>query len=426
MSLKASNSAQPSRVDLQESSESDSSSRAVSGAHLNEIRQRLLVEPKSLPEAYVSWALEVHSFLSGTRGIARWTQSHKETVQEMAAKEGGVSKRGFLYTARRGSSSVSEDEREDMVLRFNSLTGRSWSPLGATGYRSFAAQYLSKFSIPSGAWTWRILEEGKIQRGNGRETTGIGEGLGESLALAHEEFEKLTSWGSPWSSSWTLLTILDTANDLWAEENLGKHAWRLAILFGAQNIAVTQADLMALTGLADRPVRRLLGRWKANPLGLVMEEKVGRSKYYVLAFHSVLHPDGSMYSGHLGDKTRLYAAMGRDQKERATAARRGTPEGAIAWKAANPRTRQTFLDDLPEATAQEWRELVERGDELEIHAYLVEQAKEAGAVPSTPETCVVMTAVQVSVKRPAQEFLETAELSAKVAEMRKRVVSRVA
>ncbi|MEU6651305.1 hypothetical protein ABZ904_18130 [Streptomyces sp. NPDC046900] len=388
------------RTDLQESAE------RVSGHHLNEIRQRLLVDPKSLNEAHVAWALEVHPFLSGTRGIARWTHQHKETVQEMAAKEGGVSRHQLLYTARRGTSSISSEEREDMVLRFNSLAGRSWTPLGATGYRSFAAQYLSKTNIPSGPWTERILEDKNPQRGNGRETTGIADELVNDLVNAHEDFEKLTDWGSPRSWSHTLMTILDPSNDVWAEEGndaLGKHAWRLAVLFGVRDIFVTQTDLMALTGLAERPVRRLLDRWKKGSMRLAVEAKVGRTKVYTLLFHSVLDPDGMMFCGHLGDKTKLNAAMAKDAKERATAARRGTPEGAIAWKAANPRTRQAFLDDLPRDADQVWRELVERGDEMEMYEHLVAQAKEAGSVPSTPEALVEKAAVA----RPAQESLGT-------------------
>ncbi|MFJ2794042.1 hypothetical protein ACIPDW_25655 [Streptomyces sp. NPDC087290] len=40
--------------------------------------------------------------------------------------------------------------------------------------------------------------------------------------------------------------------------------------------------------------------------------------------------------------------------------------GVIAWRAANPRTRQAFLDKLPEDADVIWRELVERGEELEV------------------------------------------------------------
>jgi hypothetical protein len=353
------------------------------------------MEPKSLPEATIAWALETHDFLSGTRGISRWADLHKETVQQIAGPTGGTSEFKFLYTATRGRSSVIEEEREDMVLRFNSLAGRSWTPLGPSGYRSFAAQYLSKYFIPSGSWTLRILEDGEPQRGNGRKTTGIGESpldnaerLEEQLLLAQEKISSLTDWGMVRGDSWTLLTILDPANDSWTDEQYGKHAWRLAVLFAGQDVVLTQKDVMALTGLAESPVRRLLKKWKEAYL--VTEEKVGRSKHFFFGFYSVLNPNGRMYDGHLGDKTKLYAAMARDQKERATAARRGTPEGAIAWKAANPRTRQAFLDELPEDAAQEWRELVEQGDELAMYEYLIEQAKEAGPVPDSPAALVQM------------------------------------
>lgn len=378
-------------IDLQgkperSSPRSRSEAQEINGAHLNEMRQRLLLEPKALNEVYIAWALEIHSFLSGTRGIARWTHSHKETIQELAGPDGGLSRRKFLYTSTRGRSSVIEEEREDMVLRFNSLAGRSWS-WTSTGYRSFAAQFFSKTSIPSSPLVRKIMEEGKAQRGNGRETTGIAEDLEEALVLAEKEFEKVTEWGTARSWTHNLMTALDPAADTWAEdgEGLGKHAWRLAVLFGVQDIFVTQQDLMALTGLAERPVRRLLDRWKKNPQGWMYEFKVGRTKVYALMFFALLDTRGDLNCGHWADKTKLMTAMGKDAKERATAARRGTPEGAIAWKACGPRTRQAFLDELPQEADPQWRELVEAGDELACHAYLVGQTREAGPVPSTPE-----------------------------------------
>ncbi|WP_326755120.1 hypothetical protein OH738_10675 [Streptomyces hirsutus] len=377
------------------------SSEKVSGHHLNEIRERLLLEPRALNEATIAWALEIHPFLSATRGIARWTGAHKETVQQIAGPTGGTSDFKFLYTASRGRSSVIEEEREDMQLRFNSLAGRSWTPLGPSGYRHYAAQYLSEVPIPSGAWAERILEEKDSQRSNGREIAGIREELVNDLVKTSEEFEKLEGWDLDWSR--TLLRILDPADDQWAEEGdyaWGKQAWRLAVLFGARDIFVTAKDLEALLGLKERQVRNLLNRWTEG-LALAVEEKVGRTKIYTLMFHSILHPDGMAYLGYTGRKNRMFAAMQRDTKERATAARRGTPEGAIAWKAANPRTRQAFLDDLPEDADPVWRELVERGGELEMHDHLVAQAKEAGPVPSTPEVLVEEAAVQ-----PAQESME--------------------
>ncbi|MEU6181187.1 hypothetical protein [Streptomyces coeruleorubidus] len=379
-SLNSSGQIPPGRTDLQESSE------RVSGRHLNEIRERLLLQPEARREATIAWALETHSFLSGTRGIGRWCHMHKETVQQIAGPTGGTSDFKFLYTATRGRSSVIEEEREDLELRFNSLAGRTWSPLGPSGYRQSSAQYLSEVPMPSGGWTLKVLEEGKIQKGNGRIVAGIGEGLIEDLVLASEEIGKLKDWGTPRSWSYNLLTLLDPANDCWTEEKLGKAAWHLAVLFAGQDILVTAKDLQYLLGLKERMVRYLLAHWEEQ--GFLVMEKVGRTKVYTLLFHSVLSPEGCMYDGHLGDKTKLYAAMGRDAKERATAARRGTPEGAIAWRAANPRTRQAFLDELPEDADPVWRELVERGDEVEMYEHLVVQAEEAGSAPSTPAALV--------------------------------------
>lgn len=154
---------------------------------------------------------------------------------------------------------------------------------------------------------------------------------------------------------------------------------------------------MALTGLAESPARRLLKKWKSS--FLVNEEKVGRSKHYLFGFYAALNPNGRMYEGHLGDKTKLHAATVRDAKERATAARRGTPAGAVAWKAANPRTRQAFLDALPQDADPVWRKLVEEGDELAMHAHLVAQEAEARSVPSTPAVLVE----EAAVVQPARE-----------------------
>ncbi|MEU5030197.1 hypothetical protein [Streptomyces milbemycinicus] len=398
------------RTDLQEFSEK------VSGRHLNEIRERLLLEPKARREATIAWSIKIHPFLSATRGIARWTNQHKETVQQIAGPTGGLSDFKFLYTATRGHSSVIEEEREGMELRFNSLAGRSWSPLGADGYRQGSAQYLSEVPIPSTPWTLKILEDGKIQKGNGRILAGIGDMLVEDLILASEEIKKLEDWGTPGSWSHNLLTLLDPANDSWTDEKLGSYAWHLAVLFAGQDILVTSKDLQHLLGIKERMVRYLVAQWEKQ--SFVVTEKVGRTKVYTLLFHSVLHPDGSMYDGHLGDKTKLYAAMGRDQQERATAARRGTPEGAIAWKAANPRTRQAFLETLPEDADAVWRELVERGDEMEMYEHLMAQVKEVGSVPSTPEVLVDEAAVQ-----PAQESLEVPKPIDRevLAEMRARI-----
>ncbi|MFI1781778.1 hypothetical protein [Streptomyces rubiginosohelvolus] len=163
---------------------------------------------------------------------------------------------------------------------------------------------------------------------------------------------------------------------------------------------------------------------------MVVEEKVGRSKCYVLAFRSVLHRDGSMHCGHLGDKTKLYADMGRDQEELATGARRGAPEGAIAWRSANPRVGQAFLDELPEGADVVWRELVERGEELEMCNHLVAQAK-GGPIPKSSEfvresahTQFTQFAEADKLRRPAQESLEAAVVSKEtLAAMRRRIVA---
>jgi hypothetical protein len=223
----------------------------------------------------------------------------------------------------------------------------------------------------------------------GRQTTGIGEDLVDALVLADEEFRKIEDWGLVSSGAWNLLTALDPAADTWAEddsvEGLGKHAWRLAVLFGCRDVFVTQQDLMALTGLTERPVRRLLDRWRASPQGWTFELKSGRTKVYALGFYSLLNPAGDLCCGHWMRKDKLSSAMATDVKERATAARRGTPEGVIAWRACNPRTRQEFLAELPGDADPKWWELVEAGDEVACYNHLIEQIPEAGSVPSTAE-----------------------------------------
>lgn len=367
-------------------------SEKVNGAHLNEIRQRLLADPAALNEAVIAWSVEIHgSFLSGTRGIARWTGTHKETVQDLAGPEGGISEHEFLYTATRGRSSVIPEEREDMVLRFNSLAGRSWS-WESDGYRQFAAQSFSRTLIPSSPWSEMILRDGKVQRENGRETAGIGEQLLEDLVGAEEFVSRVKEWGATRSWSHDLLNVTDPADDLWAEDGktyggLGRHAWRLAVLFALQDIQVTSMDLQALTGLKERGVRDLLAKWKESPLGFVVEEKVGRTKVFSLLFRSTLHPDGNLYSGVSGNKTRMLRAQALDARERETAARRGTGPGWIAWKLSRKNLkRDQHLADMPLGPDPDpaWVALVEEGDELRMHEYLVEQ--EAGIhVPASPE-----------------------------------------
>ncbi|MET7783804.1 hypothetical protein ABZU94_39155 [Streptomyces mirabilis] len=61
---------------------------------------------------------------------------------------------------------------------------------------------------------------------------------------------------------------------------------------------------------------------------------------------------------------------------------------------------------------------MEAGDELALYEHLKAQEAETGPVPNTPEILVEATADS----GPAQEKLEDPELSAKVAEMRARLI----
>lgn len=235
-----------------------------------------------------------------------------------------------------------------------------------------------------------------------------------------------------------ILTALDPGLDIWAEterdrpakvalEPLGRRAWHLAVLCGLEDVVLSVADIEVLTGLSKRGAQVLLKRMtEANP-ALVAKVRQGRSIAYEIRWASNYRVTGDWYEDvSLRDEIRK-ARAARDREVQATSARRGTPAGYLAYRlsTASPK-RDEYLaaNPLPADADAAWRALVEEGDELKLYEHLRGQEAEAGPVPSTPETCVVMTAIQVSVKRPAQESLETAAVSKEMlSEMRKRVIA---
>lgn len=390
------------------SEEPDGDSRSLLRTeHLVEIQQRLVDRPDLVQEAMVAWTLVTCPWVDSTRGIARWSGCHKETVQNLAAPEGQVSSGGFLYTVTRGHASVNEEEREDMVLRFSSARGYVASvALGLVtavsdqsvtqGYRSTSAQYSLNYSsfLPYGQdRTCPVLavvgkDEGP-EEGNGRKSTGIGESLmggAESLALLDQKHP--------------ILRALDPSLDLWLDNNptgysLGRHAWRLAVLLGMRDTTLTLAELRELTGLEEQAVRRLLARWRKVPLLFLLEEKRGRTKTVTLNFASALLPDGDFYETCALDHTRRNERAMRDLDERTRSARRSTPSGLLAWRlcAANPHREVPELG--PDADPQ-WAALVEQGDEVSLYDYLVSREQSAPASPAALEGSLPPAVVEVA------------------------------
>ncbi|MEU5448684.1 hypothetical protein [Streptomyces californicus] len=387
-------------------------------AHLVEMAARSVGHSEALMELALAWTVTTRPYISGTRGLARWSGMGDQAVRQTVGAEGEVSDFKLVWTRTRGVSSPTAEERDSMEIRFRSNTGGR--------HRSTSPKNLSSPLSPLGDLA---LKEGRkeLLEGNAVTTAAISDRAREVLGRGLETLSTLDTLNGTKQTA-HILRALDPSLDVWAEVHgegpgfaLGRRAWHLAVLSGLEDVVLSSQDIAELLGVAQKTVRDLLARMtKVNCL-LVHKVRQGRSFVYEIRWASVVRPDGGYWDDRFTRHQVRDQRAERDREVQATSARRGTPEGAIAWKAANPRTRQTFLDDLPEATAQEWRGLVERGDELEIHAYLVEQTKEAGPVPSTPKALVEKTVE----RRPAQESLEAAELSAKVAEMRKRVVARV-
>ncbi|MGW0136263.1 hypothetical protein [Streptomyces sp. NPDC003299] len=354
-----------------------------------------------LLELALAWTVTTRSYVSGTRGLARWAGMGDQAVRQTVAQDGQVSQYGFIWTKTRGTSSAFVEEREDMEIRYRSNSGgrhRSTSP---------KALQAPMGDGPLGALA---LEEGmkKILEGNAVTTAAISESTQEVLVRGMETLSGLDTMKGMTVKA-DILRALDPSLDVWAEVHgdgpdfaLGRRAWHLAVLCGLEDVTLSSRDIAELLGVAQKTVRDLLARMaKVNCL-LVQKVRQGRSFAYEIRWAQVFRPDGEYWDDRVSSHQVRDSRAERDRKVQEVSARRGTPAGYLAYRlsTASPKRDEYLADNpLPADADGAWRALVEVGDELALYEHLRAQEAEAGPVPSTPEALVE----EAAVARPAQE-----------------------
>ncbi|MGW3305914.1 hypothetical protein ACWDG9_04915 [Streptomyces sp. NPDC001073] len=392
----------------------------MNSIHLVEMATRSVGRPETLIEHLMSWQLVTRPFLSGTRGIARWTNLSDKTVRETAGPEGGLSECEWIWTRTRGASSPTAEERDSMELRFHSNRGGH--------YRSTSPKDLS---TPSSLLGGLALKEGKEGSwwGNAVVTAAISERAKEALVNGLKTLSGLNTMSGMGQEARTL-RALDPSLDVWSEVQgpdapefaLGRQAWKLAVLTGLRDVTLSSTDIAELLGLAPKSVRDLLSRMTRALPCLVQKTRQGRSFVYEIAWAQVFNEAmGERYDDRVSRHEVRNRRADQDREVQATSARRGTPAGYLAYRlsTASPK-RDAYLEanPLPADADGVWRALVEAGDEMALYEYLKAQEAEAGPVPSTPKALVEKTVE----RRPAQESLETAVVSPeKLAQMRARI-----
>ncbi|KUN52217.1 hypothetical protein AQJ43_23615 [Streptomyces avermitilis] len=388
----------------------------MNSLHLVEMAARSVGRSETLIEHLLSWQIETRPFLSGTRGLARWTNLSDKTVRATVGPEGGLSEFKFLWTRTRGSSSALAEERDSMEVRFRSNSGgdyRSTSPKDLQapgGPLAGGLGDLDKKQGKEGAW-W----------GNAVVTAAISERAQEVLANGLKTLSELDTMKGMEQKARTL-RALDASLDVWSEVQgpdapefaLGRQAWKLAVLCGLRDVTLSTDDIAGLLGLAPKSVRDLLARMTKAIPGLVRKVRQGRSFVYEIAWAQVFDEAmGDMYDERVSRHDIRNRRAAQDKALQATAARRGTGAGYLAYRLsmANPK-RAEYLErnPLPEGADGAWRALVEAGDELALYEHLRAQEAEAGPVPSTPAVLVEeakeVTSLNPLLGQPAQESLE--------------------
>ncbi|MEW2276742.1 hypothetical protein AB0936_03690 [Streptomyces cyaneofuscatus] len=390
-------------------------------AHLVEMAARSVGHSEALMELALAWTVTTRPYVSGTRGLARWSGMGDQAVRHTVGAERELSEFKFLWTKTRGVSSPTAEERDSMEIRFRSNTGGR--------HRSTPPNYLS--SPPGGL----ALKEGReeLPEGNAVTTAAISERARKVLGRGLETLSTLDTLNGTKQTA-TVLRALDPSLDVWAEVHgegpgfaLGRRAWHLAILSGLEDVVLSSQDIAELLGVAQKSVRDLLARMaKVNCL-LVHKVRQGRSFVYEIRWASVVRPDGEYWDDRFTRHQIRDQRAARDREVQATSARRGTPAGYLAHRlsSASPK-RDAYLEanPLPADADGVWRALVEAGDEMALYEHLKAQEAEVGPVPSTPKVLVAQVAEADNLRRPAQESLETAVASKEtLAEMRKRVIA---
>lgn len=405
----------------------------VNAAHLVEMAMRSVGNSGCVVELALAWTVTSRPYISGTRGLARWSGMGDQAVRQAVAQDRQVSRHGLIWTRTRGTSSATVEEREDMELRFQSNT--------RTGHRSYPSNYPPL--VDQEALGDLALMEGRkeLLRGNAVTSARISERAQEVLVNGMKTLSRLTELGCLREPG-QILTMLDPGLDLWAEINgakpqhvavepLGRRAWHLAVLSGLEDVTLSVSDIEGLLGLSKRGAQDLLARMtKANPL-TVSKVREGRTFVYKINWASNFRWSGDFWDNAYDRANLRKARAARDKAVQETSARRGTPAGWIAFRlsTASPKRDEYLAENpIPEDADGAWRALVEAGDELALYEYLRAQEAEAGPVPSTP--AVLVESAREGTSRsplqrwPAQDSPASAAVSPELlAEMRKRVVA---
>ncbi|WP_371538422.1 hypothetical protein OG210_21980 [Streptomyces sp. NBC_00466] len=363
----------------------------MNAAHLVEIATRSVGRSEVLMELALAWTVTTRPYISGTRGLARWTGTTDKVVRETAGPTGGHSEFKFLWTRTRGASSPTAEEREQMEIRLHSNK--------RTQNRSTPPKYFQAPEAPVGPQGDLALEEGlkELLEGNAVLSARISERAQEVLVDGMKTLSRLSKLDRT-NERGQVLTALDPGLDLWAEIDddnavkiaaipLGRRAWHLAVLCGLEDVVLSVADIETLTGLSKRGAQALLARMgKANAL-LVDKVRQGRSIAYEIRWASNYRMDGDWYEdASLRDEIRK-ARAAKDRAIQETSARRGTPAGYLAFlhSVANSRREQYLAEHaLPENASREYRALVAEGDEMALYAYFKGQ-EDAVSIPVSPE-----------------------------------------
>ncbi|MET8511991.1 hypothetical protein [Streptomyces sp. NPDC005077] len=392
----------------------DSSGRDVSGrtdlpADLVEMATRSVGRSEVSVELALAWTVTTRPYVSGTRGLARWSGMHDQAVRETVGPEGGVSEFKFLWTMTRGTASPTVEERDSMELRYQRNT--------RTHHRSTSCKYFQALLGQEGLEALGALldlrEKEELVEGNAVTSAPIGKRVQGVLVKGLKTLSTLTELERT-TEPGRILTMLDPGLDLWAEihgekprgvavEPLGRRAWHLALVCGLEDVTLSVADIAELLGLSKRGAQALLARMTAaNPL-LVEKLRQGRTIAYEIRWAANYRQSGDFWDDCYDRDTIRRARAVKDQVIRQASARRGTPAGFLAYRlsTASPK-RDEYLKANPlAADADEaWRALVEAGDEMALYEHLRAQEAEAGPVPSTPAGCVVVMTME---PRPAQE-----------------------
>ncbi|WP_149515097.1 hypothetical protein [Streptomyces apricus] len=425
------------RIDLQESRGDSKPDKGVfnpvESKHLVDLARRSVGRSEVLEEMALAATVIVHPYVSGTRGLARWSGISDKTLRTIVGPNGKTSEAGFLWTVTRGTSSPIAEERDSMELVYSD---------SRNDYRS-TPSYPSPSSSPEGQEVLdkKILKEGKVSMGNAVVGARIPARAQRVLDKTLEVLAGLNDSNWAVTASGQTLRMLDPGLDIWAEyegekpayvayEPLGRRAWSLAFLCGLEDVTLAMEDIEALTGLSKRGAQALVKRLMGWPL-LVNKVRQGRSFVYEITWANTLSMGGHEFMA-VEDRDNVRRERARkDAEVQRTSARRGTPAGYLAWRlsTANKRRDEYLAENpLPDNCIPEWRVLVEEGDEMKLHEWLLAREEAAPKDPGglvehmeseDPLTAFVRQQAEARRAQPASKDAEVVQ--EKLAAMRARI-----